>query len=184
MGEIDRPLNVDWEPDTQMIIKIVCNEVMEMLLEKNRCYGDSAINPARIFSKSSAIEQINVRIDDKINRLMNGSEYGNEDTEKDLIGYLILKRVAQRRIQYDEEQRLYKQIPDQDDNCNTGLPTDELRLGGGEDQVLENVGWKSPHSQRDDWVCGCGRDGCVDGKDKEYAPTIRTNVFRDIVAKP
>ncbi|MHC4315906.1 MAG: hypothetical protein ACYSW3_25975 [Planctomycetota bacterium] len=157
MGEIDRPLNVDWEPDTQMIIKIVCNEVMEMLLEKNRCYGDSAINPARIFSKSSAIEQINVRIDDKINRLMNGSEYGNEDTEKDLIGYLILKRVAQRRIQYDEEQQ---------------------------DQVLENVGWKSPHSQRDDWVCGCGRDGCVDGKDKEYAPTIRTNVFRDIVAKP
>jgi hypothetical protein len=79
--------------DTQDAIKIVCDEIKEMLLEKNKCYGDSAIKPVRIFSKLDTIEQINVRIDDKLSRLINGKEYAGDDTELDLIGYLILKRV-------------------------------------------------------------------------------------------
>jgi hypothetical protein len=82
--------------DTQKIIAKVCDEIKEILLEKNRCYGDSAINPVRIFSKEDAISQLNVRIDDKLSRIMRGTAFGNEDTELDLIGYLVLKRVAQR----------------------------------------------------------------------------------------
>jgi hypothetical protein len=82
--------------DTQKTIAEVCDEIKEILLEKNRCYGDSAINPVRIFSKDDAISQLNVRIDDKLSRIMRGTAFGNEDTELDLIGYLILKRVAQR----------------------------------------------------------------------------------------
>lgn len=42
-----------------------------------------------------AVEQINVRIDDKLSRLARGNEYPGDDTELDLIGYLILKRVVQ-----------------------------------------------------------------------------------------
>lgn len=79
--------------DTQRKIIEVCEEIKEILLEKNRCYGDSALNPLRIFSNANVIEQLNVRIDDKLSRIQRGSEYKDDDTEFDLIGYLILKRV-------------------------------------------------------------------------------------------
>jgi hypothetical protein len=78
------------------LIGRVCEEIKEILLQKNKAYGDSALNPVRIFSQADPIEQINVRIDDKLSRLARGSAAG-EDTELDLIGYLILKRVARLR---------------------------------------------------------------------------------------
>lgn len=78
-------------------IRAVCDEVRELLLQKNINYGDAAINPIRCFSKADPEEAIRVRIDDKISRLMRGSAAG-EDTELDLTGYLILLRVA-RRVQ-------------------------------------------------------------------------------------
>lgn len=76
-------------------IASVCDEVKSLLLAKNAAYGDSAANPVRIFSKVDAIEQLNVRIDDKLSRLARGSNAG-EDTELDLIGYLILKRALSK----------------------------------------------------------------------------------------
>lgn len=81
---------------TQELIEQECYYIRDMLLEKNRKYGDSAINPVRIFSRSDAIEQINVRIDDKLSRIASGQGDDTEDAELDLIGYLILKRVKQR----------------------------------------------------------------------------------------
>lgn len=62
------------------------------LQEKNESYGNSAFDPVRTFSKVDPIEQINVRIDDKLSRMVHGNDYG-EDVEKDLLGYLILKRA-------------------------------------------------------------------------------------------
>ena len=44
------------------------------LLYKNQQYGDSALNPSRIFSKASAVEQLLVRIDDKLNRIKKGAK--------------------------------------------------------------------------------------------------------------
>ena len=95
-----------WEPvaqkditqpnDTQNMIMTICLELAEFLVEKNKAYGDSAINPVRIFAKSDALEQINVRIDDKINRILQGSGYPGDDDEKDLVGYFILKWVKKR----------------------------------------------------------------------------------------
>jgi len=73
-----------------------CEAIKELLLTKNRKYGDSAINPIRIFAKTDALEQIRVRIDDKLNRLLNRQEDEDEDLIQDLIGYLILYRVAQK----------------------------------------------------------------------------------------
>lgn len=81
---------------TATLIAKVCEEVKASLLAKNAAYGDSALNPVRIFSKADPLEQINVRIDDKLSRLARGSSAG-EDTEWDLIGYLVLKRVAMLR---------------------------------------------------------------------------------------
>jgi hypothetical protein len=79
---------------TQNDIAQVCDELRELLLEKNRKYGDSALNPVRIFSKASTLEQLKVRMDDKLSRLRNAADDEDEDPTTDLIGYLILYKVA------------------------------------------------------------------------------------------
>ena len=88
---------------TQIDIATACDEVKELLLEKNRKYGDSALNPVRIFSKSSTLEQLKVRMDDKLSRVRNAQDDEDEDPTTDLIGYLILYKVAlmqQRRADF------------------------------------------------------------------------------------
>lgn len=95
-GDFKEPIKDVTLTVTQGAITAVCNELLEFLLDKNRKYGDSAINPIRIFSKANSVEQINVRIDDKINRMRNQQEDEDEDVTKDLAGYLILKMVAQK----------------------------------------------------------------------------------------
>ena len=60
-------------------------------------YGDSALNPANIFARGNAIENLCCRIDDKLMRIkMRGITDETEDTVQDLIGYLILLKVALR----------------------------------------------------------------------------------------
>lgn len=86
---------------SQCDIATVCDKLKELLLEKNRKYGDSALNPVRVFSKASPIEQIKVRLDDKLSRLRNQQDDEDEDVLTDLIGYIVLYKVAlmqQRRI--------------------------------------------------------------------------------------
>lgn len=43
------------------------------------------------------MEQIKVRLDDKISRLMNQQSDDDEDVVMDLMGYLVLLRVALKR---------------------------------------------------------------------------------------
>jgi len=88
---------------TQADIATVCDEIKELLLSKNRKYGDSALNPVRVFSKSDSLEQIRVRMDDKLSRLRNAQTDEDEDVIADLTGYLVLYQVAkmqQRRVDY------------------------------------------------------------------------------------
>jgi hypothetical protein len=80
----------------QALIANECAAIRDFLLEKNRRYGSSALRPRRLFSRANAIEQINVRIDDKLSRIEHFPDGSDEDTELDLIGYLILKRVARQ----------------------------------------------------------------------------------------
>tara|TARA_B100001996_G_scaffold329648_1_gene277445 strand:+ start:3331 stop:3657 length:327 start_codon:yes stop_codon:yes gene_type:complete len=82
--------------DTQKEIAKICDDIKELLLYKNKQYGDSALNPSRIFSKSSAVEQILVRIDDKLNRIKKGAGLlaNDEDVIQDLIGYLVLLKIG------------------------------------------------------------------------------------------
>lgn len=84
------------ESDTQAVIREVCDGLRDFLLDKNAQYGDSAIDPVRIFSKASPIEQLLVRIDDKLSRIEKGDERieSDDDVIDDLIGYFILLKVA------------------------------------------------------------------------------------------
>lgn len=88
--------------DAQKAIADLCNEIRGILLDKNRRYGNSALEPKRIFSKAPTIEQLNVRIDDKLSRIESAQGDDTEDPELDLIGYLILKRVARVMQQHEE----------------------------------------------------------------------------------
>jgi len=78
----------------QELISQECDKIKEILLEKNRKYGNSAIAPVRIFSKADPIEQIKVRLDDKLSRIISDQCDEDEDPALDIIGYLILERVA------------------------------------------------------------------------------------------
>jgi hypothetical protein len=82
------------DDDFRQTLDFVLKNIREVLLDKNRKYGNSALRPCRVFSRASAIEQIKVRCDDKISRMMSGQEDDTEDTEFDLLGYLIILRIA------------------------------------------------------------------------------------------
>ena len=82
--------------EMELKISAVCDDIKELLIHKNRKYGNSALEPNRIFSKCSATEQLLVRIDDKLNRIMKGAGLlaTDEDVVNDLIGYLVLLKIS------------------------------------------------------------------------------------------
>lgn len=85
------------EAEMQKTIRLECQEIADLLVRKNHDYGNSFAEPICIFSRLGAEEQLNVRIDDKLKRLANRETLTiAEDTEQDLIGYLILRRVLRR----------------------------------------------------------------------------------------
>lgn len=80
--------------ETQYKIVAILDKIEILLLEKNRKYGDSALNPTRVFSKTSTVEQLKVRIDDKLSRVRSSQSDEDEDVIIDLIGYLVLYMIA------------------------------------------------------------------------------------------
>jgi len=91
MDEIiyDSNKQIDWQHE----IKKFCEQLGQFLCKKNIAYGNSIFEQFNIFSKSSVIEKINTRIDDKLSRIVRGKEYSGDDTDLDLIGYLVLRRI-------------------------------------------------------------------------------------------
>lgn len=75
----------------------VLGNIRELLIEKNRKYGDSALSPSRIFSRASSKEQLKVRIDDKLTRIANQEPDEDEDCIEDLTGYLVIYKIAELR---------------------------------------------------------------------------------------
>lgn len=80
--------------NTEFAILNECNRVASMLIEKNRSYGNSALDPVRIFSQTDNVEQLKVRIDDKLSRFAKGKEYQGDNDLDDLMGYLVLLSIA------------------------------------------------------------------------------------------
>lgn len=80
--------------DTEAAIRAICTDLAAMLIAKNEAYGDSALRPLGIFAKGSAEELIRARIDDKLNRIRNRPDAFGEDAIDDLLGYLVLLKIA------------------------------------------------------------------------------------------
>ena len=70
-----------------------CNEIRDLLVEKNISYGNSVFDRGVLFD-IDPIHAIQARINDKMNRIRNNESYGSEDDLKDLTGYLILLQIA------------------------------------------------------------------------------------------
>ena len=92
MRNIEETLNNNTEKE----IWDVCNDMAWYLIDKNRAYGNSALDPVRIFSNSDNVEQLKVRIDDKLSRFARGTDFPGDNDIDDLIGYLVLLKVAIR----------------------------------------------------------------------------------------
>jgi len=106
--------------DREQQITDVCNKIKALLLLKNKAYGDSALDPIRIFSKNDSLDGLLVRIDDKLSRIKNVGVASNatEDTLMDLIGYLVLLKV-----QLDEKNQDLSTVYEKFDGVDQlGLP--------------------------------------------------------------
>lgn len=107
MGKYKKfPLNLT----TKDKIKAAGQEVIDLLIEKNESYGDSALEPANVFADGSAVDNLCARIDDKLMRIKTQGFRGyGEDNVKDLIGYLILLKIAIE----EEDQPVYQEWQDE-----------------------------------------------------------------------
>ena len=89
---VPESVNFAWHLDK------VTEQITTLLKEKNAAHGDSALKPLNIFSKLDAVESLCCRLDDKIARISNkGITDQTEDTVDDLIGYLLLLKMAMER---------------------------------------------------------------------------------------
>lgn len=66
--------------------QVIADGLAKVLIEKNKRYGDSALNPINVFNGKSKVGQ---RADDKISRIQNSVVLRKNDIA-DLIGYLFL----------------------------------------------------------------------------------------------
>ena len=85
-------LNFDWH------LEKVTEKIVNLLKEKNASYGNTALNPANVFSKLDSTEAICARLDDKLSRIKNrGINDKTEDTIDDIIGYLLLLKMSMEK---------------------------------------------------------------------------------------
>jgi len=75
-------------------VEAVLKEIATTLHEKNESYGNSALSPIQIFSRLNSEEGLLLSIDHKLSRIARGSEFDDDDTILDLLGYLVLLRIA------------------------------------------------------------------------------------------
>jgi len=80
--------------DTASRIRTKCTEIAEMLAAKNKAYGNSALEPVRVFAQGDPEDLIRVRLDDKLSRIRNNPSAFGEDPVLDLVGYLVLLLIA------------------------------------------------------------------------------------------
>ena len=88
-------------------IRARCAQLAEFLVGKNRAYGNSAGDPVRVFSRADKLEQIRIRMDDKLSRIARGvrleeTDESVDDTKRDLAGYLVLEAVISEIPPWDQ----------------------------------------------------------------------------------
>lgn len=99
--------------------------VADTVRERNASYGDSAIDPVRVFSRAPSDEQLRVRIDDKLSRVARGAG-ATPDTLVDLAGYIAILAVVQHRA--DDDAAAQMSIPYIEDAPHPAIASDATAL--------------------------------------------------------
>ena len=94
-----------YDNDTQKKIKEICDEIANLLIYKNKKYGNSALEPKNIFYKGNVENSILIRLDDKIGRIINNKGEIRTNDIVDIIGYLVLLLIY-KNINLEEIQKL------------------------------------------------------------------------------
>ena len=92
--------------ENQQKIALVGENHTKFLLEKNKRYGDSALEPLGVFSKhiindEDALNNLLIRCDDKLKRIKNADGLRKNDVA-DLIGYLKLICVNRNWLDFND----------------------------------------------------------------------------------
>ena len=94
-------MNIDTMP-TQRKIAELTEAIRDLLLYKNQKYGDSALNPKKIFDKGDARNSILIRLDDKLGHIMaNADATPRINDVADIIGYCTLLLISMGATQSD-----------------------------------------------------------------------------------
>ena len=89
-------------PPTQQKIHEILDAMKDLLLYKNQKYGDSAINPKKIFYKGDSTNSILIRLDDKLGRVMSNTEEKPRINDVcDIIGYCTLLLISMGVTAFD-----------------------------------------------------------------------------------
>ena len=81
--------------ESQKKIVEITDAIKDLLLYKNIKYGDSALNPKKIFYKGDSTNSILIRLDDKLGRVIsNPDEKPRVNDVADIIGYCTLLLIS------------------------------------------------------------------------------------------
>ena len=108
MAYIPEVIQDKWDKNTtQNKIRQIYESQANLVVEKNKRYGNSALEPLGIFSKhiktenSESLNGILVRLDDKLKRIKFGNEIRKNDIS-DLMGYLALLCIEKGWDNFDD----------------------------------------------------------------------------------
>ena len=85
-------------------IRKKCDEIRDLLIEKNKSYGNSVFDKGVLFNVDP-MYAIQARINDKLNRIKNSNTYLSENDLMDVTGYLILLQVHMDQVDRNIENK-------------------------------------------------------------------------------
>jgi len=88
--------------DREREISAIFDGLKALIVEKNKRYGDSALEPVRLFAHNIRPgDAIRIRLDDKLARIKNSGELRKNDVA-DLMGYLCLLCISEGWTDFDD----------------------------------------------------------------------------------
>lgn len=93
--------------DTSAKIEQVLDCMKNLLLYKNRKYGDSILNGKKIFFSGTSMDRITLHLDEKMSRIMNNPDPEIRKNDiMDLVGYLTFLLIALETTKEDFEKEM------------------------------------------------------------------------------
>ena len=98
--EMKAPESTSQKENLLREINIITESLNELLQEKNKRYGNSALEPLEGI-KYTVEDGIKIRLSDKVKRIINSDELRKNDVA-DVLGYLVLLCVDKDWIQFKD----------------------------------------------------------------------------------